>query len=186
MSATKITNAPAAFSAIAGAINNHADLIKPLKAGKGIQIAEDGDKTLVSSFITQSDIDNVIIPRIPFPFKIVAVEGSAKVTVVYGTVTGGGANIVPTIGGTSLADPTPPELTVVTGTVYLKATVDSAGTPTAVIIDNAASTPTDTSTLKYRTIGNVTVSGSTVTISQSVRTSLTLFICNGTAVWEVA
>ena len=70
MSATKITNAPAAFSAIAGAINNHADLIKPLKAGNGIQIAEDGDKTLVSSFISQSDINNLIIPQISYPFKV--------------------------------------------------------------------------------------------------------------------
>ena len=70
MSATKITNAPAAFSAIAGAINNHADLIKPLKAGKGIQIAEDGEKTLVSSFIGQADINNLILPQISYPFKV--------------------------------------------------------------------------------------------------------------------
>jgi hypothetical protein len=70
VSATKITNAPAAFSAIAGAINNHADLIKPLKAGKGIQIAQDGEKVLVSSFISQADINNLILPQISYPFKV--------------------------------------------------------------------------------------------------------------------
>lgn len=58
------------------------------------------------------------------PFRVfdasVASPAAAKVTVAYGTVN----NFVPTIGGTSIFTSPAPELTVITGTVYLKATVD--------------------------------------------------------------
>lgn len=120
------------------------------------------------------------------PFRVLDASTSApaaKVTVYYGTVNG----FVPTIGGTSIFSAPPPELTVVTGTVYLDATVDAAGTVTAVIITNAASTPSDTSTHKYRTVASVTVASNAVTaIGQSAMSSLTLYVCNGTAIWEQA
>lgn len=132
--------------------------------------------------------------RLPFrylakhPFQVLAVDGAAKVTVAYGTVTGGGLNIVPTIGGTSIATTPAPELTVVTGTVYLKATVDGAGLPTACVVENAASTPTDTANEKHRTIAAVSVSGTVVSVTrpQSVISSLTLYVCGGSAIWEQA
>lgn len=121
-------------------------------------------------------------------FQLFAVSGAAKVTVANGSVVGGGVNAIPTIGGTSIATTPAPELTVVTGTVYLHATVDSAGVITALVIENAATTPTDTATEKYRTITSVTVSGTAVTIvsPQDVQTSLNLFICSGTANWDRA
>lgn len=122
------------------------------------------------------------------PFQIFAVAGAAKVTVANGSVVGGGVNAIPTIGGTSITTTPAPELTVITGTVYLHATVDSAGAITALVIENAASTPTDTTTEKYRTITSVTVSGTAVAIvsPQDVQTSLNLLTCSGTANWDRA
>jgi hypothetical protein len=118
------------------------------------------------------------------PFKLInasTTAPAAKVSVIYGTVN----NFVPTIGGTSIFTDPAPTLTVVTGTVYLDATVDGAGAITAVVIANAATTPADTTTRKYKTIGSVTVASNAVTaIAQNVITSLTLYLCNGTAIWE--
>lgn len=129
-----------------------------------------------------------VVRRTPVaPFKLVDVSttgpDAAKVSVVYGTVN----NFVPTIGGVSIFTTPAPTLTVVTGTVYLDATVDGAGAVTAVIIANAATTPADTTTHKYKTLGSVTVTSNAVTaIAQSVITSLNLYLCNGTAIWEQA
>lgn len=122
------------------------------------------------------------------PFKIINASNdtpAARVTVVYGTVN----NFVPTIlvGGTQISlftDPSP-ILTVVTGTVYLDATLNN-GVITGVVIANAATTPADTATHKYKTIGSVAVTSNAITaIGQSVKTSLTLYLCVGTAIWEV-
>jgi hypothetical protein len=122
------------------------------------------------------------------PFQLFAVAGAAKIIAANGSVVGGGVNAIPTIGGTSIATTPAPELTVVTGTVYLHATVDAAGAITALVIENAASTPADTTTEKYRTITSVTVTGTTVTLvaPQDVQTSLNLFLCGSAAIWERA
>jgi len=112
---------------------------------------------------------------------VVASEGGAKVNVIYGTVN----NFVPKIGEISLFTTPAPILTVVSGSVYLDATVDSAGTITDIVIANAATTPVDTTTHKYRIIGTVTVtSGEVTAMAQSVRASLTFYLCNNQAIWE--
>jgi hypothetical protein len=174
-----ITTAPAAFSGIVDKLNEVIAANPPLQAGKGIRIDTAKENRIVSIVLTDDDIGLA-----QHPFRIVnasTTTPAAKVRVIYGTVN----NFVPTIGGTSLFTAPPPTLTVVTGTVYLDATVDGAGAVTAVIISNAASTPSDTTTRKYKTIGSVTVTSNAVTaIAQSVKTSLTLYLCNGTAIWE--
>jgi len=180
---TPITTAPAAFTGIVEKVNEIIAANPPLQAGKGIQIDTGKENRIVSIKLTENDI-NQAFNLAQHPFRIVNASTStpaAKVRVIYGTVN----NFVPTIGGVSLFTTPPPTLTVVTGTVYLDATVDGVGVVTAVIISNAASTPSDTTTRKYKTIGSVTVTSNAVTaISQSVKTSLTLYLCNGTAIWE--
>lgn len=145
-------------------------------AGPGLLIAKRGSKWIISAERTGNSVSH--------PFKLInasTTAPAAKVSVIYGTVN----NFVPTIGGVSLFTDPAPTLTVVTGTVYLDATVDGAGTVTAVVIANAATTPADTTTRKYKTIGSVTVASNAVTaIAQNVITSLTLYLCNGTAIWE--
>lgn len=147
--------------------------------------------TLASQFSGGSTLAALGLPPIvrrtpATPFRVIDASTSdpaAKVTVYYGTVN----NFVPTIGGTSIFDPNPPALTVVTGTVYLDATVDAAGLITNLVISNAASTPADTATNKYRTLASVTVTSNAVTaIGQSATSSLTLYLCGGTAIWEQA
>lgn len=147
--------------------------------------------TLASQFSGGSTLAALGLPpairRTPvYPFRVFDASTSApaaKVTVYYGEVN----NFVPTIGGISIFSTTPPALTVISGTVYLDATVDAAGTVTALVISNAASTPADTTTNKYRTLASVTVASNAVTaIGQSVTSSLMLYVCGGTAIWEQA
>lgn len=96
-------------------------------------------------------------------------------------------NAVPTIGGDSLAAVPRPELTVTgsAGVVYLRATVDAAGTITALIIDSDSVIPTDTTADKHKLIGTWTASGGVFTSVVSIlNTNQTLYICGGTAIWE--
>jgi hypothetical protein len=67
----------------------------------------------------------------------------------------------------------------------LEATVDGAGNATAIDTKNAATTPASTTTLKRLTIANVTLAGSVVTVTaRPVRESRTLYLCNGSPIWE--
>lgn len=117
------------------------------------------------------------------PFLIVSVPSIAAITVAPGDV----ENIIPTIGGTSIAASTPPQLTVSTGSVYLECTMDAAGNLTAAEIKNAASLPADTSTLRYRQLGTVSVSGLVVTVTaQTVTTSVSHKLCAGLSTWGQA
>ena len=110
------------------------------------------------------------------PFIIASVPGVAAVTVGPGDV----ENIIPTIGGVLLTDATPPQLTVVTGPVYLECTMDAAGTFTAAAVKNGASLPSNTSTLRYRQLGAVSVSGTDVAVTaQTVTTSVSHKLCCG-------
>jgi hypothetical protein len=121
------------------------------------------------------------------PFEPIPAAGAATVSFEPGIITNAGANISPTVGGGSTMATVPrPSLTITTaGTIYLEATVDAAGTATAIDTKNAASTPADTSTLKHLTLADVTLSGSTVTVTgRPVRESRSLFICSGTAIWD--
>lgn len=114
----------------------------------------------------------------------VIVSGAAKITVAN---PGDVENIIPTIGGTSILTTPAPELTVVSGDVYFECTMDAAGTFTAVEIKSAASMPANTTTLRYRRLYTVTVSGTTVTItSQPVTTSVSHKLCGGLSTWGQA
>lgn len=121
------------------------------------------------------------------PFQPVAVDGVAAVTFEPGIIISGGVSISPTVGGGSPMATVPrPQLTITTsGTIYLEATMDGAGNATAIDTKNAATTPASTATLRRLTIANVTLAGSVVTVtSRPVRESRTLYLCNGTAIWE--
>lgn len=122
----------------------------------------------------------------PAPFAIFAVAELDTVTVWPGDV----ENIIPTIGGTLINAATPPQLTVVTGSVYLECTMDAAGALTAAEIKNAASLPADTSTLRYRQLGTVTVNSGppivTTVTAQTVTTSVSHKLCGGLSTWGQA
>jgi hypothetical protein len=129
--------------------------------------------------IKQGDLD---------PFQPTPVGGGvAAVTFEPGIIVSNGLNISPTVGGGSpMATEPRPQLTItVSGTIYLEATIDGAGQATAIDTKNAATTPASTTTLKRLTIATVTLSGSDVTItSRPVRESRTLYLCNGSPIWE--
>jgi hypothetical protein len=98
-------------------------------------------------------------------------------------------NFVPTIGGTSLAAVPAPAMTVTgaSGIIQLKATVDGAGAITALIAENVAgpSVTADTATEKYKLVGTWTASGGVFTsVTSILNTNQTLYLCNGTAIWE--
>ena len=107
----------------------------------------------------------------------------AKIRVAPGMVN----NFIPTIDGASLVAVPAPALTVsgASGTIYLDATVDAAGNITALIIANATAIPADTSTQKRKLIGTWTASGGAFTnVASVLNANQTLYLCNGTAIWE--
>lgn len=125
-------------------------------------------------------------PNVPFRLVgFVDTGPTSKIIVRPGMVN----NLVPTIGGTSIAAMPPPALTVSgsTGVVYLKATVDAAGTITALVIQNGTSVPADTTTApiyKYKLIGSWTASGGAFTSVMGIlNTNQTFRLCNGAAEW---
>jgi len=108
--------------------------------------------------------------------------GALKISVAPGLVN----NFVPTIGGVSLVAFPAPALTVTgaTGIVYLKATVDGAGSVVAVVIENAVSVPADTATDKHRVLGSWTASGGAFTSVNSIlKLNQSLFVCGGVFSW---
>lgn len=116
------------------------------------------------------------------------VPGEAKITVGN---PGDVENIIPTIGVTLLTADPAPQLTVVTGDVYFECTMDAAGTFTAVEIKNAASMPSDTTTLRYRRLYALTVTGSGASTvvkitAQPVTTSVSHKLCGGLSTWGQA
>jgi hypothetical protein len=69
--------------------------------------------------------------------------------------------------------------------IEIKATIDGAGTITAVIVQNVATATADTVTNKYKTIGGWTfASGAFTSVTSILNTNQTLYLCNGTAIWE--
>ena len=110
-------------------------------------------------------------------------SGTAKININPGLVN----NFVPTIGGVSLGAFPRPTLTVTgsVGVIEIKATIDGAGTITAVIVQNVATATADTVTNKYKTIGGWTfASGAFTSVTSILNTNQTLYLCNGTAIWE--
>jgi hypothetical protein len=122
----------------------------------------------------------------------VVISGEAKITIAD---TADVEGIIPTIdvsGTPTLVTATPaPQLTIVTGDVYFECTMDAAGTFTAVAIKSAASMPSNTSTLRYRRLYTVTVTGTSpnaavVVTSQPVTTAVSHKLCGGLSTWGQA
>jgi len=141
--------------------------------------------------ISQHSRNRRITPlRSPLPWKLSSFVDTGPVYKIFvrpGLVN----NYIPTISvsGTQVGlDAFPSPALVVTGTsgtVYLKATVDAANLITAVQVLNGTSTPTDTSIAKHRTIGTWTIAnGAFTSVSSVLNTNQTLYLCNGTAIWE--
>lgn len=84
---------------------------------------------------------------------------AAKISVTYGQIN----NVTPTVGGSSLRIFPAPTLTVVSGVIYLEATVDAAGVLTALEIKNADTVPEPTSTKGYLVLAEVTVTDGAIT-----------------------
>lgn len=178
----KLTTVPAAFAAIGEKINEIIDANPPLRAGAGINISVSKLHTLIS-------LEDPAATQGADPFTLIGFidSGVAKINVTPGMVN----NFVPTISvsGTPISIATVPAPSlVVTGTsgsVYLKATVDTAGAVTALVIESASSVPVDTSTAKHKLIGTWALSGGVFSsVIPILNANQTLYLCNGTAIWE--
>jgi hypothetical protein len=186
----KLSSVPQAFVFIAKKINEIIDRNQPLKAGTGITITESETSRLISlDSSIYGEVSGGIngnrgkLSRAPW-FLTGQIEAgpTAKIYIQPGMVN----SFVPTIGGTSMAAYPRPSITVTgaTGIIELKATIDGAGTITALIAQNVTTASTDTSTNKYKTLGTWTASGGVFTsVTSILNTNQTFRLCNGTAEW---
>lgn len=113
------------------------------------------------------------------PFKVINASttgpAAAKVRIKFGQVN----SITPTISAVALDNDPAPTLSVVSGVVYLKLYLDTAGSVVTVGVFNAATLPTPTVDEGYITLATVTVVSNAVTaINQSVTASLQYLRCN--------
>jgi hypothetical protein len=181
-----LTSAPRAFSQFATTLNgliSWAGKVEKIEARDGLKF----DASAENMVISFPGLASAIAAASLHAFYATPKTGAAVVTFEPGQVTSGGLSISPTVGGGSAMATVPrPELTITTsGVIYLEATVDGAGNATAIDTKNAATKPADTATLKRLTITNVTKAGALVTVTaRPIRASLTLYLCNGTAIWE--
>ena len=172
----KLLSVASAFIPIADKINEVIAANPPLTAGEGIQITDSKENRLISIKPAAS----AITP----PWYLTGTD--TKIYIKPGMVN----NFIPTIDlsgtPTSLAAFPAPSITVTgaTGIIELKATVDSAGTITALIAQNVTTASTDTSTNKYKTLGTwTTASGAFTSVTSILNTNQTFRVCNGTAEW---
>jgi hypothetical protein len=186
----KFARAQGAFGEILRRFNLLRDVVRPWtdvegKGGIKVTVAEANvviDAQELASRIGEVEAA-VATTAAPFTLYDASSGGTLKVGIRPGMVN----NFVPTIGGTSLVAVPTPSLTVTgsTGIIYLDATVDAAGAITALIIANATSIPADTATQKRKLIGTWTASGGAFTSVVSILdANQTLYLCNGTAIWE--
>lgn len=169
MSAKKITNVQRAFSEIAVVINNHADLIKPLKAGNGIVITDSESNKLIS-------VDEAVISGITQKYGLgprtffSSVNDAGDVEVTPGVInnfTYAGETIL----ASSLTDG---------DKIYIDATVTAnTSTVTALDVSYAATVPSNSSTKAYTVIALVAKSGSVVTIAPLAWNYSQLQTCGG-------
>ncbi len=136
------------------------------RSGPGVRVNGGGGGTTFSASIVARQ------PSASHPFKVLnaSTATEAKVRVVFGQVN----SITPTIATVALGTDPAPELTVVSGVVYLKITVDEeTGVVSTAEIGNAATLPASTVTEGYLTLAEVTVASDAVTaINQAVTHSL--------------
>lgn len=109
----------------------------------------------------------------PLQLYKATVSGVVKIRVRYGSVWGAAPPEVQ--GGSAPVDITPSDGLQ----VWARVTVDAAGLPTARAIQSGSSVPSNTSTLGYFLIGQVSVVGTTVTPMNAVTHSLNGEMCAG-------
>jgi hypothetical protein len=127
------------------------------------------------------------------PFTLTGIietePAAAKIRIHPGLVN----NSIPKIVSVSLVAVPAPTITVTgsSGIIYLKATVDDAGVITDLIAANVAGDeedlPEDTATDKHRLVGTWTAaSGAFTSVVSLLDRNQNLYLCGGTAIWEIA
>lgn len=149
----KLSTVPAAFSGIAAKVNEVIDANPPLKAGRFIKITTSNENVLISADITAEELDTLLQQVQPRTFYVTAGTGT-KANVSAGAINNV-AYAAATITSLSNGDK-----------IYIDATVDAAGTVTAVTVSNAASVPSNTSTHAYTLLANVTVTSGQAAVSR--------------------
>jgi hypothetical protein len=145
------------------------EVTAPLTLSKTDKVARLG----VSRPALQDALRGIITPEAfaDYAFRIYETTAN-KISLTPGLLN----NITPTLGGTALTDPTPPQssaLSDATHLVYLAVTTNSSGVATSVTVGIATTLPTDTDTLAHIQLGQVVVaSGAITTITQQRRGSL--------------
>ena len=157
------------------------------RGGPGVRVSRSPNGTTIDAAVTTTQVVGRSGQAAPFTlFGFTETDpAAAKITVAPGMVN----NIVPTIGGTSLAAVPAPTITVTgaSGQIWMAVTVDGAGDATAAVITNETVEPEDTDTMKHRLIGTWTASGGAFTsVTPILNANQTLYLCNGTAIWETA
>jgi len=183
-----IASAASAFSHIVERVNfllSFAKAFASIEGKGGVKVTVSEANVVIDSSGLTSRIIQEVAARSKNPFTITPVTGAAKVTIWPGDVGDGTNTLIPKIGATFINTSPAPELTIsASGSVYIKATMDAVGVFTDAVIESASSLPTDTSTLRHRRIGTVTLSGVVVTVTaQTVTTSVSHRLCAGTSTW---
>jgi hypothetical protein len=146
----KLTSVPAAFEGIAAKVNEVIAAHPPLKAGENVTITQSEEHTLVSATLSSdASIQRVLAAGRTF---FVNWTGGTSVAVSPGAI-----NNVFYAGG---------NFTVSNGDdIYIDATVDAAGTVTALTVSKAASVPSSTTTHAYTALATIAVSGGIATVT---------------------
>ena len=150
MKIEKLTSVPAAFEGIAAKVNELIAAHPPLKAGENVTITQSEEHTLVSAKL-DSDVSIQKILAAGRTFFANWTEGD-KVAVSPGVI-----NNVVYAGGTFTASNG--------DDLYIDATVDAAGTVTALTVSKAASVPSNTTTKAYTALATIAVSGGIATVT---------------------
>lgn len=126
------------------------------------------------------------------PFKLTGITEPehAYIRVSLGLVD----NLIPKIDGVFLSfqigtPPAPPKIEVhgPSGQVWLKCTLDAAGTITGVVVETGETMPADTMSTAYRLLGTFTgISGEFTSVLSVLRTNQSHRRCNGTSTWGSA
>lgn len=150
MKIEKLTSVPAAFEGIAEKVNEVIAAHPPLKAGENVTITQSEEHILIAAKIDSlTSIQNIFSQTRTFYSRW---TGGTSVAVSAGVI-----NNVVYAGGTFTASNG--------DDIYIDATIDAAGTVTALTVSIAASVPSSTTTHAYTAIATVAVSGGVATVT---------------------
>jgi hypothetical protein len=80
-----LTSVPAAFAELAKKINELCENLKPIRAGKLIQLTESKSDILVSLTLTEESLVSALADFISFPFKVSIVDQSTPTAAISGS-----------------------------------------------------------------------------------------------------